>query len=164
MVERVRLLRKFLQREAVPLLVDLAIDFEEGTKAPCVVISHELVHQPFYEQLEGHTLGHIAQEDQALTLAHHRNVFFLDQGCLRKVSGEGAINIEQVLAFTIFVTREGELAQPPILIDAKFLRGGIKQVGGGVYYSIHRAGFAWHCPIKSQDESEYLRTTFINYE
>ena len=63
MVERVGLLSEFLQREAVPLLVYLAIYFEESTKAPCVVISYKLVHQPFYEQLEGHTLGHVAQED-----------------------------------------------------------------------------------------------------
>ena len=125
MIEGVGLLCNLLQSEAIPLLVDLSIDFQEGAKTPRVVVSDELVQQPLDEQLECDSFGHVTQEHQVVTLTHHGDVFLGDQRGLRQVSGERAIYPEQVLAFVPLLLINDlvvELALPVILLYDEFQR------------------------------------------
>ena len=101
MVECVGLLSESLQSEAVPLLVDLAVDLDVSAEAPCVVFGDELMQQSFDEQLERHSLDDIAEQDHILTLTDHRNVFLLDRRCFLEFSDESAIDPEQVLSIKL---------------------------------------------------------------
>ena len=55
MVERERLLFDLLKTDAVPLLDDFAINFEEGALASTVVLGNDLVQEAKNEQLESHS-------------------------------------------------------------------------------------------------------------
>ena len=62
-VERKGLCSDFVETDSVPLLDDLAIDFEGRALTATVVLGDHLVKDSKNEQLEGHSLDDVVEDD-----------------------------------------------------------------------------------------------------
>ena len=93
-VEREGLCSDFVKTDSIPLFDDFAIDFKGRALAATVVLSDHLMQESKDEQLEGHPLDDVVEDDHVVALAHRRDVILLDRRSLRQDICEDLIDRE----------------------------------------------------------------------
>ena len=96
-VERVGLLCELFERQAVPLLHNFSIDFDNSAKAASVMLSHDVRENTPDEDVVSDACCHLSFKDEVFTLANDWNVFLGDRWRFRQVVSTDVFNPELIV-------------------------------------------------------------------